>query len=380
MMPLPFVLGWLWCLTGWMHRPSTRLALAAGIVLGVGCYSYITSWVMMPFFLIVSAAVFVAREARPARSLLAALGGFALPLLPLVHWVVWRHPEMLENLAAAYQRADPPHLSALQAIEQGVGVFEVIRTSVSLYWSYFDPSFLFLVGGGSRAFSTGEVGVFLLPTAVLLPVGIWALCRRPSEFWVAALLLAGLFTAPVAATLKGSPFQVQRVTLLMPFAALVSAYGLRLLWGSRRSGRTVVVLLLVAIPLQFADFYHDYRHGYRLRSASVHDRTAFAEIASDLIAEAPRVPTYYLASPMYDVGAKWRFFTTSHGREDLLNRTRYVTEEGAGVEDAEVGSLVVLPAEASAVVELPQGGAWSLERIVVNVAGDATLAVLRRVR
>lgn len=62
--PLPFVLGWLWCLHSFAQTRSSRSAALVGVVLGLGCYSYIASWAMMPLYLAVSWLVFWQLDAR----------------------------------------------------------------------------------------------------------------------------------------------------------------------------------------------------------------------------------------------------------------------------------------------------------------------------
>jgi len=110
------------------------------------------------------------------------LWGGVMSLLAILPWL-WIHPEMPGNLLAAYSISDPEHVSAIQAVRDGRGLIEVARRSVSVYWAYFDPSFLFLSGGASRKLSTGQAGVFLLPVAVLMPIGIYALIRRDRRSW-----------------------------------------------------------------------------------------------------------------------------------------------------------------------------------------------------
>ena len=144
--------------------------------------------------------------------------------------------------------------------------------------------------------STGRVGVFLLPLAVLLPLGVFALLRRSDPFGFHTLILLAVATAPIAATLKGQPFSVQRVVFMFPFAALVATYGLEWLWDQRRprradrgdgpDGR--------ACALQFAVFYRDYFTHYKLRSAFYYDPAAFVDVAAYLMADE-QAPLIYLS-------------------------------------------------------------------------------------
>jgi 4-amino-4-deoxy-L-arabinose transferase-like glycosyltransferase len=56
-LPLPFVIGWLWCLHAFMTTKEPKHLTLAGLILGIGCYSYIASWAMMPAFLLMTVAV-----------------------------------------------------------------------------------------------------------------------------------------------------------------------------------------------------------------------------------------------------------------------------------------------------------------------------------
>ncbi len=51
---LPFAAAWVWLLADYLDTRRVRSALALGVVLGVGCFSYIASWGVMPFLLAVS--------------------------------------------------------------------------------------------------------------------------------------------------------------------------------------------------------------------------------------------------------------------------------------------------------------------------------------
>ena len=81
-------------------------------------------------------------------------------------------------------------------------------------------AFLFLIGGPVPTTSTGRVGVFLLPLAVLIPLGMLALLRVPDRRGLHALLVIAILLAPVPATLKGQPHMIQRVVFMLPFMAL----------------------------------------------------------------------------------------------------------------------------------------------------------------
>lgn len=378
--PTVFILLWLWCLASYVRTPRYGYAAGVGLVLGAGCYSYITSWLMMPLYLALSWVV-MARPGRNQRGpIVASAAAFVLPVLALVPWI-WSHPEMPGNLLAQYSRPDPEHVSAFQALRQGTPVTEILRSALATYWSYFDPSFWFVSGGASRKFSTGQVGAFLLPIAVLLPIGVYALVRRDGRSWASVILLAGLLTAPLPATLRGEPFAIERTMALLPFVVLISAWGLALLCESRRqAARGLAALLIVTQPFQFVSFYRDYLSAYRIRSASSYDPTAFGEAAPFLVSSAlgDDEPPIYLTSPMHDVSAKWRFWTTRLGHPELLSRTHYFDGRLARVRDVAAGSIAVIAVDDVAVEKGVASGEWTLLRRVTSIDGQPTLAILKK--
>ncbi len=117
----------------------------------------------------------------------------------------------------------------MQSMASG-GLAGAAREFVRIYWSYFDPSFLFVQGGNARNLSTGEVGVFLVPVAVLAVWGLWQLRTQREVQW---LLIIGLLAAPIPAAIKGTPYQIQRASGLLIFVSLAAGFGLAAMWAPR---------------------------------------------------------------------------------------------------------------------------------------------------
>ena len=103
---------------------------------------------------------------------------------------------------------------------------------MSLYFEFFNPSYLFMSGGVKIVSSTRTAGVFLLPLAVLIPIGIYQLVRYRKDAW-SAVVVAGFATAPIAAVLISEHGAVERELELIPFGVLLAASGLQWLWGRR---------------------------------------------------------------------------------------------------------------------------------------------------
>jgi hypothetical protein len=395
--PLPFILGWFWFLIDYTATKRIKSAVLGALCLGLGFYSYIASWVLMPIYFGLSAIVYwrvpgmpfdsqSGSGASPDRSLragalrpmAAATIGFVAPLVFFIPWL-WTHPAMLRETFDRYQMSDQEQVSMIQEPANAFRRDKVAAT-LSAYWSHFDPGFLFLVGGPSMTTSTGRVGVFLLPLAVLLPLGVFALLRRSDPFGCHAIILLAVVTAPIAATLKGQPFSVQRIVFMFPFAALVATFGLEWLWERReRAARVAAIVLIVAIPLQFAVFYRDYFTHYKLRSAFYYDPAAFADVAAYLIAD-DQAPLIYLSHEIDDVGAKWRYYTTRDRREDKMARTRFVENDGLDIGPSDPGSLLAVHMKAVELAALEQSGLWKIEKVISDVDNRPTVAILRKQR
>jgi 4-amino-4-deoxy-L-arabinose transferase-like glycosyltransferase len=376
--PLPFIVGWLWFLIDYTETRRLKSLLIGGLCLGFGFYSYIASWVMMPIYLALSGLVVWRVDGRLARPMLASVAGFTIPLLVLIPWL-WTHPEMLRETFDRYQMSDQQQVSLIQEPENALRLDKLAAT-VSTYWSYFDPAFLFMIGGPSLTTSTGRVGVFLLPLAILLPLGVFTLIRRRDPSGLHALILLAVVAAPVAATLKGQPFMTQRVMFMLPFSALVAAYGVEyLLTAHRRIARALATAILVLGALQFAAFYRDYYTHYKLRSAFYYDPSAVEDVAAYLMADT-KAPVVFLSVELDDIGAKWRYYTTRDGRSELLARTRFVLNDGLDIGPGDAGSLLAIHVKAEQLSALENGKRWAVETIVNDVDNRPTVAILRKLQ
>jgi hypothetical protein len=76
--------------------------------------------------------------------------------------------------------------------------------------------------------------VLLLPLALLIPFGLYHIVADETTP-VARLLVAGFVTAPFAAALTANPPIPSRILFITPFAAILSAYGLKYLLSPRFS-------------------------------------------------------------------------------------------------------------------------------------------------
>jgi 4-amino-4-deoxy-L-arabinose transferase-like glycosyltransferase len=349
--PVPFVMAWLLCLLAFLDRGRPVLLFLATSFLGVGFYSYIASVVMMPVYLAVTAVTLWVTSNRSPRIFMTALAGFVWPLL-LLSWVAF-HPEVFGQTLARYGVGGPdpgiprgprPIAEILEALRKPVR-FSELTGRLSLYWYFFDPSYLFVTGGYANVVnSTRHVGVFVLPFLLFVPVGLYrmAVSRRLTDL----LILFGFLSAPFAACLVvPEPYAIDRELALLPFGVLIAAAGVRALVDARHTlVRAIGVAALIVVPLHFAFFVYDYYGDYRLRSAfwfEWNHRDAFALAIARAREDA--APAIYLSTDqMPYMDAYWRFYLIKERAEPLLDRTVYF--------DAHAVDLQAIPAKSVLVV------------------------------
>lgn len=364
--PTTVCLVWLWSLGRFAEQPTPGRAAATGMVLGLGLYSYITSWVVMPMYLVLTlAACWRLRAARTVAG--AVIAAFAICALPAVLFAI-SHPAMFGEVADHYK------------VSGGMRVIQ----RVTLFWDYFNPSYLFFAGGSNLQWSTRTAGVYALSLVALLPSGLWGALRPYASVFawviVAAFLLVPL---PIVAAMPEAPFYATaRAVLAAPLGALLAAAGLKVLVEHcTGAARVIAALLLVLIPLQFAAFARDYFGDYRLRSAPWIDALNFRAIADRVIEldHVRAVPAVYLSHD--DIGedkaVKWRFHLLTSGRMDLWSRTQYLAPDQQSAETHPAGSVLVVAAANQRRAELESRG-WSAVAAIPDAAGNTAAIVLQK--
>ena len=300
--PVPFVIAWLIALRRIGDEPSRRMLFVGGAALGLGVYGYLASMVMMPVYLLLTALVLAERRQLKLVGWTAA--GFAVVLIPVVLWTLF-HPERWGDLVSGYR---PGGLTGQSTVVDAARVLSTgsWRSTLSQWWVYFDPDYLFLSGDSSMTNSTRQAGLFPLALAVFLPIGVWRLARtRGFE----RLLLIGLVTAPLAVVLTGVlHLHRYRGMFVLPFGVVVATYGLSVMWASpKRMWRLTATALLLTMPLQFAGFYRDYMGPYRDRTSSWYGgnlRGALVEVMQ----HPPASGQAYVSRAIPYADVYWRFY------------------------------------------------------------------------
>ena len=259
---LPFVLGWLLCLLLYLERQRPALLFGAGLILGIGLFTYIASYVLMPVFALFTAVVLYRRhESLRAYALLA--GGFLLPVTIGALYIA-AHPAVVTDTLWRYQRNQSREAGGL-SLAQSL-IFDRVAKIGSVYASFWQPRVLFISGPRS----VWVAGQFVLPVAGLLVAGAMRLLRRPDT--PTLLLLAGLLIAPLPATFVGEPEVIRRAAGVMPFAVLLAVVGLEYVWTAEpvRMRRIAFVAVWTSVIGLAAMFYQDLPHAQAvIRAATV---------------------------------------------------------------------------------------------------------------
>ena len=311
---------------------------------------------------------------------------------------------------------------------------------LSQYWNYYDPSLLFFGSGIKVQFSTNLVGVFLLPMAFFMLLGINASLRRRAEPFFLIVLL-GFATAPIAAAIPMEENAIFRALGLLPFGVLLAAVGLQHLWqlaappsvriGFQAAGllalvagiayvvvqrqpsasamplaivgaatflagrfarpilamRLLATAMLLLLPLQFAAFWNDYFSSYRERVSfwlGGNIRGALEQVIQRNGIEA-HVPVYFTplksGSGQLDwrsahIDSYWRFYLLKHHRLDLMASTR--TVDASALPGIEPNSLVIANTENPETAALVSGGALRQVATIDELDGKPFFAVLQK--
>jgi len=361
--PLAFVLAWLFCLITYDRQNRPWQLFLATLFLGVGLYAYVGALFMMPIYLLCTGGLLLARRDPPKRFALAAIG-FVVCLLPLVAWLL-SHPNAYVDQAHRYRLYDPERVGFLRGLLGLFGYTSLTERS-SIYWNAFNASMLFFSGDSSLLNATRKAGVFLLPIAIFLPVGInHIINHQPTRGNLIVLL--GLATAPLGAVVAGELF-LPRELLIVPFAILIATLGVNwFLSARRRIWQIAGVALLVLVPMQFAYFAYDYFTAYRIRSSTWFEgnlRGALEEVIAGEGSTPGRMT--YLSEDIPWIDAYWRFYLMKHGRTQLLEHTVHFQAARFNVQSVPRGTLIVDKSGESALETLAQSGELHQRSVVAE--------------
>jgi 4-amino-4-deoxy-L-arabinose transferase-like glycosyltransferase len=356
------MLGWMLALLS-VEREDQRWRIAASTaLLGLGLYSYLGAAITMPVFVGVTLVFLYLRGFRSPTTFVVAAAGFLVVVFPFVLWHAL-HPDQYGKQMQMY---------GLARAQAGAG----IAGRIGVYWDYFSPSFLFFAGDTGLINGTRMTGVFLLPMMVLLAIGIGALLLRAASPTI-LLLLTAFAVSPLAATVVGERYRINRALVMLPLAALIAAAGVRALWTHRsRAARVVAAGLLIAMPIQFAMFYRDYLTAYPARSQSWFEyniRGGMEEIIGR--ATIDRVPVFIAANIQW-AEYYWPLYVAKHSRSDFSSTMRIVDLGSASTRAGLPEHAFVLCRKSDAGPLVDAG--FTLVVSVPEPDGDSQFSVLQR--
>jgi 4-amino-4-deoxy-L-arabinose transferase-like glycosyltransferase len=434
--PLPFILAWLLFLCTYLERGDRRWLLASTFILGLGFYSYIASVIVMPMYMLLT-GVTLLLQGKSARIISIAMAGFLIPLLALlIPWLV-QHPGAFGHTVGHYLIYDTRSLNPLQGIRELLS-YSSVAARTTTYWDYLNPSFLFLDLTAPFMYSTRTTGVFLLPLALFVPVGLYQAFRSGDP--TRLLLVLGFLTAPVAAVIAGERGAIGRALELLPFGVLLAVVGIVYLWAGprlalrrtvclggsaigivvglayamwmlltqgrisastpvlllvsvglgiagvlsdRAAWRIVVVAALIGVLAQFQQYATDYFTDYRSRAseAFLFNRRGGLEYLIER-SHTESIPSIYLKNLGRDVAMierYWRFYLIKHRREDLLSRTVILGESDPfDVTTVPPESAILATTNDPTPNALVASGELTLETLIPEPGGRAFYAVFRR--
>jgi 4-amino-4-deoxy-L-arabinose transferase-like glycosyltransferase len=230
----PFVLGWLLCVLVYLDRRQARWLFASGVLLGVAAVGYIGPLVI-GYGLLTWAVLYQRRDRWPPYA--AIVAGGILPCLYFL-WLA-RDPAIVHEILGHYQQP-----------AAGGGIVGRVAGILALYWNFWSPDFLFVEGAVRNARASGVIGVFLLPLAGLVAIGVFrALLRRDA---ISTLLLGGFLIAPVTASFAGENQAIWRALEVAPFGVLLAALGLEPLLSEDRAAPAPWAAYVAAFGLSLA--------------------------------------------------------------------------------------------------------------------------------
>lgn len=390
--PLPFILGWLLALLVYLDRREPWRLFVATMILGAGFYSYIASVAMMPIYLAMTLYLLFANRLLTVRTAAIAIAGFAVPLLLLVPWVVAQPAFVLDVLNRYSIGTTPPTGSGREIQSSLSGTignvlswlrFSVVSDRVTLYWTFFNPAFLFLMGGFTHLTATTRlVGVFLMPFIVLIPLGLIQMVTVVRSA-TSVVVFLGFALAPLAAVLSvKEPYASSRQLPIMVFGVIIATYGLQRAWAWRApAGRAFAVALIALLPLHFGFFVYHYfgaYHGYAAAVFEWNHEDALAAIIERNPADRPQ-PVFLTAGREKIIDAFWKLSLAMADREDLLPHTTYFDSATLdGFDSIPPGAFVLVTVDDKALLEGVKTGAFTEILRVPEPADEPVFTVLRR--
>jgi 4-amino-4-deoxy-L-arabinose transferase-like glycosyltransferase len=377
--PIPFILAWVCFLARFASTKRARDLFLGSMCLGASCFAYLGSAAVAPMFLIAGMVWIYASGERRPRCYALALAGFAAPFVLLLYAQV-QQPTRYADLAKYYASEAATTTVTPGAARGGSRAllnFAAWQKRLSTYWNYFNPVLLFVAGDNNLRYSTGRAGVFLLPMAVLMPLGFAGVTARARNRALGWLVIGCFLATPLFASLQAE-VQIKRALPLVPLGVLLATAGFeQLRHDSRRWMRTGASALALGLAVQFAVFAADYFGHYRLRSGFYRNGNLPGAV-DRTIAEARRgAQPIALSADIPNIHIYWPLYVHMRHAEDLLARATIVDSERGRSLAIPPGALLLGGADEipSAAIE---SGSWRVVEKIPELDGTSLYAVYER--
>lgn len=211
---VPLILLWLWNALRFLKADTVRSLVSAAALLGVSAYANAAGPLTAVFLWLLM--LVVARRRHPMR-LLVATAVFGAAWIPAAVWF----SRYLETYPDTFGRWFVLAAHLRNPLE-GVRAFlntGTLGNRASLYWGFWDPSWLFFNGVDVAA-------PLLLVAAPFIALGV-VHCTRHVARDTAALVIGTALLAPLAGATFGVPHYLADAAIVMPILALLAALGAR---------------------------------------------------------------------------------------------------------------------------------------------------------
>ena len=267
--PLPFLLAWLLFTITYFDERRVGWLVAAGLSLGFGLYTYIAAYMWMPVYGILTVTALLVRRESIGRTALF-VGACAVPVLLCIPFLL-SHPTVIRDVMWHYDREQPQTAAGADLFLTYFDLERFARAAM-VYARFWSPRFLFIDGPNAL----WSAGVFLLPMAGLLVVGLAATLRRAGAQSI--LLLGGLLTAAIPASLVGDLDAIHRASAVLPFAVLIAVAGLESLrHGNSAALNTIAFIAIWSVTIVLASAFHGQ---FPLAQASIRAATVPLAVAA----------------------------------------------------------------------------------------------------
>lgn len=247
-MPVPFILLWVFGLWNFNEKRSYKYLVIAGVSLGIGFYAHKSMRSAAPVWTVLTLLYLLITQVKNWKKL--SIQNYK----PAIVFLIAILPFYLISPILDYKYAGAVYGT------QTIGVSSVYDF-VYFYISNFDPSFLFIKGDKILHHSTGKHGMFLLATLPVYIYGIYKSINTKNTFLT--FLITCFFAGPLLLGFIGSVHRASRLIFLVPLFCLITAFGFwKLLATKDKALKLVLIIFSIVFVLNFYDFIKYYWFQY----------------------------------------------------------------------------------------------------------------------